>query len=127
MTWTTPTHVVTGTADSSKFNTETVDNLIDHESRIVTLRTDVDALQDAVHAAAGSGTTDASGNLTVTHGAGFTPTAVIVTPKSPASGTIFGQVVAHTFTSTQFTIRCFSQTGTALNAVAITFSYVCHA
>ena len=123
MTWTTPTNVSSGTASSSKFNTETVDNLIDLDSRVTTLRTDV----DNIHAAAGSGTTDASGNLTVTHGAGFTPTAVIVTPKSPSSGTIFAQVVAHTFTSTQFTIRCFSQTGTALNAVAITFSYVCHA
>lgn len=93
-------------------------NLIDRNFRRV---------EDALgHAGVLSGTTDASGFLTVTHGAGFVPVQVLVTPTSPISGgNIFGQVIADSFTSTTFRIRCIGNTGTAFNAVAVTASYLC--
>jgi len=67
---------------------------------------------------AGSGTTDASGYLTVSHDGWFTPVGVLVTPKSPS------QVVADTFTGTTFRIRCFDRTGAILASTAITFSWL---
>lgn len=73
-----------------------------------------------------SGTTDTTGYLTVTHGAGFTPTIVLVTPISPISGdSIFAQVIADSFTDTTFRIRCLGNTGSALNTIAVTGSFHC--
>lgn len=37
MTWTPPQHVTSGEASSTQFNAETVDNLLDHETRILAL------------------------------------------------------------------------------------------
>lgn len=114
MTWTTPTNVTTGTASSSQFNTETVANL--------------QHLRDnRPHAGIGSGSTDASSYVTITHGAGFTPAAVVVSPRSPITGgTIFGSAIVDSVGATTFRIRCFSPTGTGLAAAtAVTIQYVC--
>lgn len=77
-------------------------------------------------AGAGSGTTDASGYLVYTHGLTFTPTAVLVTPKSPISGTtIFMAAICDSFGATTFRLRCFdNEGGTALASTAITFSWL---
>lgn len=73
-----------------------------------------------------SGTTDASGFLSVTHGCGFTPLSVLVTPISPAGGTnIFSGCVADLFTGTTFRLRAFSPSAGALASVAITASFLC--
>lgn len=73
-----------------------------------------------------SGTTDASGFLTVTHGCGFTPSAVMVTPLSPAGGTnIFSSGIADAFTSTTFRLRAFSPAAGALASVAVVASFIC--
>lgn len=71
-------------------------------------------------------TTDAAGFLTVTHGLGFTPTAVNGTPSSPITGSngnvLFGQVVADTFTSTTVRVRCLAFTGVQLASTTVAFS-----
>lgn len=64
------------------------------------------SLDDFVPAKARRGhtvaTTDASGDLTITHGLGATPTAVVVSSGISAGGHV---VAAHTFTSTTFKVR----------------------
>lgn len=49
-----------------------------------------------------TGTTDASGDLTITHGLGTTPTAVVCSSGRNAAN---NTTVAHTFTSTTFKVR----------------------
>lgn len=71
-----------------------------------------------------AGTTDANGYLIVTHGLGFTPTRVLVTPTAPiAGGNIFGQAIADSFTATTFRVRCIGHTGVAFNALAVVASW----
>lgn len=73
-----------------------------------------------------SGTTDVNGYLTVTHGLGFTPTAVVCTPNSPitagANASILMAVMADTFTSTTFRVRALDATPALMASTAITFS-----
>lgn len=73
-----------------------------------------------------SGTTDVNGYLTVTHGLGFTPTAVACTPNSPitagANANILMAVLADTFTSTTFRIRALDASPALMSNTAITFS-----
>lgn len=52
-----------------------------------------------------SGTTDGSGNLVVTHGAGFTPTKVLTQLTSPSGGVNQGFPIVTALSSTTFTIR----------------------
>jgi hypothetical protein len=63
-----------------------------------------------IHIGSYSGTTDVNGNLTVTHGAGFTPTVVftqIVTPNSGGDIAIGQQVTS--VGATTFVIRVFER------------------
>jgi len=80
-----------------------------------------------------SGTTDANGDLVVTHGLGFTPTAVVVAPNSPVRGatsiSILVSLLADdsSFGATTFRVRAIDDAGggSAQYAnVAITFSAV---
>jgi hypothetical protein len=69
---------------------------------------------------------DASGFLTITHGCGYTPTAVMVQPGAPITGAgIFGQAVVDTITSTTFRVRCISHVGVAI-ATAVSFTWVAY-
>jgi hypothetical protein len=63
-----------------------------------------------VHWGTFAGNTDSTGNLVVTHGAGFTPAAGVVAAQAPSGATadIPGQVVGpFSFTATQFTVRAW--------------------
>ncbi len=72
-----------------------------------------------------TGTVDASGFLNVTHGAGFTPTTVVVTPNFPVGGTnIFSSASADGIGATIFRLRAFSPSGT-LASVSVSGSYIC--
>lgn len=69
-----------------------------------------------------SGTTDASGDLTITHGLGATPTAVVV---SNGLNNANHALTAHTFTSTTFKVRIRqANTAAALATVATTIDWV---
>lgn len=61
-----------------------------------------------------SGTTDGSGDLTVTHNLGETPNYV----KAAAQGTTFAQVQAHTIGATTFKLRFLDAAGNAMTASA---------
>jgi len=71
-------------------------------------------------------TTDASGNITVTHGFGATPTAVMAAPQAPQAGTVFSQYVIDSITSTTFRIRCISNVGNAIASTSVTFRWVAY-
>ena len=66
--------------------------------------------------AVATGTTDASGDLTVTHGMVATPTIV----KPIATGTGFQQAQPHTIGATTFKIRFLDAAGAALATTAAT-------
>lgn len=68
-------------------------------------------------------TTDSSGHNTITHSAGFTPSVVIATPVSGGSP-LFISVLVSTITSTTFTVRCFDNTGAAINTQALVLNWV---
>jgi len=68
---------------------------------------------------ANTGALDANGYATITHGAGFTPTSVVIT-----SQTLALQFLADTFTATTFRARVINSDGTA-GVNAQTFSYFC--
>lgn len=69
-------------------------------------------------------TTDASGDVTVTHGMGTTPTIVLITP----SGTTPWVCTVHTIGATTFKVRFFAETAGVLTAVgagtAVTASWL---
>jgi hypothetical protein len=67
-----------------------------------------------------------TGSATFAHGAGFTPTGVIVGPNEPhTGGNIFAQAIAHTLDATNVTVRCFNQAGVAIaNGVDVDGSYL---
>lgn len=67
-----------------------------------------------------SGTTDASGDLTVTHNLGSSTFAVSAT----ATGTTFYNVQVHTKTSTTFKIRFFDAAGAAVASTAVTADWI---
>jgi hypothetical protein len=68
------------------------------------------------NAGGASGTTDGSGDLTVTHGLVSTPTRVMVT----VTGTTYAHAQVHTIGSTTFKIRFFDAAGVALATTSLT-------
>lgn len=68
-------------------------------------------------------TTDASGFVTFFHALGATPTAVLVTPQAPISGTVFSQVVCDTIGATTARIRAISNLGNGIASSSVTFRY----
>lgn len=74
-----------------------------------------DITQRAIDAGTAVVTTDASAYATVTHSLGVVPLAVLCTSKSPTSGSpVMGMVLADTYTSTTFRVRCLSSTGAGI-------------
>lgn len=73
-----------------------------------------------------TGTTDAAGKLTVTHGAGFTPRAVFVQVHDTGTPT-FGDVdvMNGSITSTTFQVFCTSFTGVTRASASVSFYYFC--
>jgi hypothetical protein len=67
-----------------------------------------------------TGTLDGSGYATITHGAGFTPVAVVGTWQGVAL-----QILTDTYTSTTFRVREINSDGT-VGATAQSFSAVCY-
>jgi len=72
-----------------------------------------------LHWGTASGTPDGSGYFTVTHGAGFTPTVVVITYQSVAL-----QTLADTFTATTFRVRVINSDG-SVSSTSETISYIC--
>jgi hypothetical protein len=68
-----------------------------------------------------STSTDASGDITVAHGMGVTPTSVQVT----VTGTTPYVVTVHTIDATNFTVRFFDMTGAAVASTAVTATWHC--
>lgn len=97
-------NVVDGSTSSTIANAGT-NNIIENNSGWVTQN------EGAV-----STTTDASGDVTVTHSLAATPLNVLAT----AGGTTFMVAQVHTITSTTFKIRFFDIAGAALAATAVT-------
>jgi hypothetical protein len=79
------------------------------------------------HSGTFSATTDASGFITVTHGAGFTPTKVHVTTTVQISGTpnTPSQNMTDSYGATTFRVRVWATLGTVLNAVSVQGVYTC--
>ena len=67
-----------------------------------------------------STTTDGSGDVTVTHGMGTTPTAVLVTP----TGTTAWIVSVHTIGATTFKVRFYDAAGAAVTTTAVTATWL---
>lgn len=73
-------------------------------------------------------TTDGSGYITVTHGAGFTPSAVMAIGQSPISTSNMPfNVMVDTITATTFRTRWADNSGSAIASVSITFRWICFA
>jgi hypothetical protein len=68
-----------------------------------------------------TGTTDASGDIVVTHGLGATPTTVIITGGTNDDRTY--QVLEASKTSTQFTVRIYDA-GSTLASSSVTFNWI---
>jgi hypothetical protein len=66
-----------------------------------------------------SATTDASGDIVVTHGLGFTPAA----PSVQITGTTFVTAQVRSTGATTFTVRFFGSGGTALASTAVTATW----
>ena len=67
-----------------------------------------------------STSTDGSGDVTVTHGMGTTPTVVLVTP----TGTTAWICTVHTIGATTFKVRFFDAAGAAVTTTAVTASWL---
>lgn len=67
-----------------------------------------------------SATTNGSGKITVTHGAGFTPQSVNVTPIA-----VPYQVSVESFTSTTFVVLFADAAGAAKTSTNVGFTYEC--
>jgi hypothetical protein len=98
-----------------------------------TMATDIDTLITALQAKpmahwlfCNTVTTDTSGYVTITHGAGFTPTVAFATPSSPitsgATASIFGFALCDTFTSTTVRVRCLFANGVQIATATVSFS-----
>lgn len=81
-----------------------------------------------IHGNAGviSATTDGSGFVTFNHGlnTGEIPLAVICTPRTPNTGTPFGQIIVESITATTARARCISNVGGAFATVAVSFHFL---
>lgn len=78
-----------------------------------------------VHAGSYNGTTDATGHVTVTHNAGFTPTSVVITGTAP--GGTFANLTCGVTGKTSTTITCnwtIANTNAAFANSIITFDAV---
>jgi hypothetical protein len=71
-----------------------------------------------------TGTLDGSSNLTVTHGAGFTPTAVFLQTTSPSGGANQGYPVLTAIAATTFTLRYLNSAG-AMAGQSVAGWYIC--
>jgi hypothetical protein len=72
-----------------------------------------------------SGTTDASGYLTISHGAGFTPSAVICIKTDTLGNPNWWQCGTDTYTSTQFRGRFADSGGTLRASGSVAGSFLC--
>lgn len=79
-----------------------------------------------LHIGTFSGTTNGTGDLTVTHGAGFTPTVVCAQIGSPSGGGNIVYTIVTAITATTFTIRAAASAGSNAT-LAITGYYMCAA
>lgn len=66
-----------------------------------------------------SGTTDGSQNLVVTHGAGFTPSAVLVQSTTPSGGANQGYPVVTAKSSSTFTLRYMNSAGAGSSTASL--------
>lgn len=71
-----------------------------------------------------SGTTDGSGDVTISHGLGLTPTKVFAQCQTV---TPFVHMQPHTITSNAFKVRCFDAAGSPITATAFTVQWQAHA
>ncbi len=78
------------------------------------------ARQEGAVVGAISTSTDGSGDITVTHGMGTTPTAVLVTP----TGTTAWIVSVHTIGATTFKVRFYDAAGAAVLSTAVTATWL---
>lgn len=67
-----------------------------------------------------SGTTDGSGDITVSHGFG----TASITVTATTTGTTFSVVQVHTKTTTDFKIRFFDASGAAITATSVTADWI---
>jgi hypothetical protein len=80
-----------------------------------------------VHWGEATGTTDGTGVLTVTHGAGFTPVSGLVSPRAPSSGSSnipVGHVGPYGISATTFLVRVWNQTNAAIVSDSVTVAYL---
>jgi hypothetical protein len=80
-----------------------------------------------VYSGAASGTTDASGYLTFSHGLrnGQVPAAVFVQPQAPIAGTpTFGMAIVDSIQAETARLRAISAAGTAVASTAVTFHFL---
>jgi hypothetical protein len=69
-------------------------------------------------------TTDGTGDVTITHSLGFTPTNINVTPLGTGGSPLLPQVLSNTINSTTFTVRWFTpSTGLAATSAAVNFHW----
>jgi hypothetical protein len=73
-----------------------------------------------LHIGTFSGTTDSGGYLTVTHGAGFTPTHVFAIQTNPGGGAQTGVMGVLNIGATTFQVR-----GNSLSVASFTGFYIC--
>lgn len=91
------------------------------QTAIKTLFLEVDTVKYRIeNIGAISTSTDGSGDVTVTHGMGTTPTAVLVTP----TGTTPWIVSVHTIGATTFTVRFYDAAGAAVTSTAVTATWL---
>lgn len=68
------------------------------------------------------GTTDGSGDLSITHGLGATPSVVSVTSSGSAAPSWY----VRARDSTQFKVRCYSAAGTLQTSTLVSFDWVAY-
>lgn len=69
-------------------------------------------------------TTDGTGDVTITHSLGFTPTNINITPLGTGGSPLLPQVLSNTINSTTFTVRWFTpSTGLAATSAAVNFHW----
>lgn len=114
--------IMNNTGDSLSWSTPTAGDISITDSGNFYTATDVEAaLQElAIDQGSESASTDASGDLTVSHGLGTA--SVYVT--AVATGTTFYNVQVHTKTSTNFKVRFFDAAGSAVASTAVTLDWI---
>ena len=71
-----------------------------------------------------SNTTDGTGDVTITHSLGFTPTNINITPLGTGGSPLLPQVLSNTINSTTFTVRWFTpSTGAPATSEAVEFHW----